>query len=177
MKHTKLRQLIREIIKEAYVDPKGQLKKFNADEFSGLDQEMALWISGVQRGFNLLKSAPQEAEVQKHINDLKIIANQIADILGWSTEEEIKVFLDKIPGDDVETKGIMAMVLGAYEYFSEQGDGALFDVFVFPHVQNKLGPELFGLMEGNINNFKRVLQNVKRTNLFRKLIAKVSRSK
>lgn len=147
MKHTKLRQLIREII-EATVDADGNLKGFSADEFGGdFDREFALWLSGIQRGFNALKSAPEEAQMQKHLKAIKELANEFADMLNWLTEEEIEKLFKQIPGDSVEDKGIVAVILGAMEHYEKQGDGALFDIFVMPHVQDKF-PPTDDLMEG-----------------------------
>jgi len=171
MKELKLRQLIRELIKEAYVDSKGELKRFNADEFGGdFDQEFALWVSGIQRGLNALKSAPEGAQIQKHLKALKEYANETADMLNWLTEEEIERLFNQIPGNSVEDKGIVGMIGGAMRYYEEQGDEFLFETFIVPHIQNKFpfmrDDNLGNLMEGLGKRLKDVGGMI--VNLFRK---------
>ena len=166
----KLRNLIREII-EAEIDADGNLKGFSADEFKGdFDQEFALWVSGIQRGFNALKSAPEGAQIQKHLKALKEYGNETADMLNWLTEEEIERLFKQIPGNSVEDKGIFAMIGGAMRYYEEQGDGFLFETFIAPHIQNKFpfmrDGNLGNLMEGLGKRLKDIGRMI--VNLFKK---------
>ena len=150
MKKQELRQLIREIIvAEISIGPDGSLKgaKDMFDDFEDLPEEFPAWYSGFQKGLNAIKSAPEGAQVQKHLKALKEYANETVDMLRWLNEEEIEGLFSKIPGDSIEDKGILAMLGGAMKHYEEQGDETLFNIFLAPHLQDQF-PPTDDLMEG-----------------------------
>ena len=150
MKKQELRKLIREIIvTEVSIGPDGSLKGANDmfDDFEDLPKEFPAWLSGFQKGLNALKSAPEGAQIQKHIKAIKEFANETVDTLRYLSPDEIKELLNKIPGDSVEDKGLIAMIGIAQNHYEEQGDGTLFNIFMMPHISDQF-PPTDNLMEG-----------------------------
>ena len=84
MKKQELRQLIREIIAaEVSIGPDGSLKGANDmfDDFDDLPKEFPAWYSGFQKGMNAIKSAPEGAQVQKHLKALRELGSETVDML------------------------------------------------------------------------------------------------
>jgi hypothetical protein len=150
MKKQELRQLIREIIvAEVSIGPDGSLKgaKGMFDDFEDMPKEFPAWYSGFQKGMNAIKSAPEGAQVQKHLKALRELGSETVDMLRFLAPDEIERLFSKIPGDSVEDKGIIAMIGIAQNHYEEQGEGFLFDTFVMPHIRDKF-PPTDDLMEG-----------------------------
>jgi len=158
MKKQKLRKLIREIIvAEVSIGPDGSLKGANDmfDDFEDLPKEFPAWLSGFQKGLNALKSAPEGAQIQKHLRAIRELANDTVDMLRFLAPDEIERLFSKIPGDSVEDKGLIALVGIAQNYYEEQGDGTLFNIFVMPHISDQF-PPTDNLMEGLSKRLKAV---------------------
>jgi len=147
--HAWHRKLAKQHLEEISIGPDGSLKGSNSmfDEFEDLPKEFPAWFSGFQKGMNAIKSAPEGAQVQKHLSAIKELANETVDMLRFLTPDEIKNLFSKIPGDSVEDKGLIAMIGIVQNHYEEQGDGVLFEIFLLPHISDKF-PPTDNLMEG-----------------------------
>lgn len=147
--HAWHRKLAKQRLEEISIGPDGSLKgaKDMFDDFEDLPEEFPAWLSGFQKGMNAIKSAPEGAQVQKHLRAIKELANETVDMLRFLSPDEIKGLLNKIPGDSVEDKGLIAMIGLVQNHYEEQGDGTLFNIFLMPHISDQF-PPTDDLMEG-----------------------------
>jgi len=143
MKHTKLRQLIREIIKEAYIDSKGELKRFKTiDDEEG--EGTTEWIAGLQRVINFLRSIPKLKELG-FTEPMVRIVKEIEEVIGFWVDgsEEKQQLLNSIPGDDIGQKAEMA-ALGTIM----QKHDMIFNLHIAPRL-TEFNPDLPGLDDGD----------------------------
>lgn len=129
MKHTKLRQLIKELIKEAYVDSKGELKRFKTiDDEEG--EGTTEWIAGLQRVANFLRSIPKLKELRFTEPMVRII-RELEHVIGFWVDgsEEKQQMLDSIPGDTIGQKAEVA-ALGAIMHKHDM----IFNLHVAPYL-------------------------------------------
>ena len=140
--HAWHRKLAKQRLEEVSIGPDGSLKGANDmfDDFDDLPKEFPAWVSGFQKGLNAIKSAPEGAQVQKHLRAIRELANETVDMLRYLSPDEIKGLFNKIPGDSVEEKGLIAMIGLAQNHYEEQGDGTLFSIFLAPHISDKFPP-------------------------------------
>jgi len=148
MKHIKLRQLIKELIKEAYVDSKGELKRFKTiDDEEG--EGTTEWIAGLQRVVNFLRSIPKLKELRFTEPMVRII-RELEHVIGFWVDgsEEKQQMLDSIPGDDIGQKAEMA-ALGTIM----QKHDMIFNLYVLPHLE-KFNPDLPGMYDDDDGLFE-----------------------
>ena len=155
--HAWHRKLAKQRLEEVSIGPEGSLKGANDmfDDFEDLPKEFPAWYSGFQKGMNAIKSAPEGAQVQKHLKALRELGSDTVDMLRFLAPDEIERLFSKIPGDSVEDKGLIAMIGIAQNHYEEQGDGDLFNIFMMPHISDQF-PPTDNLMEGLSKRLKAV---------------------
>lgn len=142
MKKSELRQLVRELIKEAYVDSKGELKRFKTiDDEEG--EGTTEWLGGLQRVINFIRSIPKLKELKftepmvRLIKEIELVYNFYVD----GSEEKTKM-LNSIPGNNIGQKAEMA-ALGTIMMEHDM----IFNLYILPHLE-KFNPDLPGLGAG-----------------------------
>lgn len=148
MKKAELRQLVREVIKEAYIDSKGELKRFksiDAEEGEGTTE----WLAGLQRVINLLRSIPKLKELKfaepmvRMVKELELVYNFFVD----GSEEKTKM-LNSIPGNNIGQKAEMS-ALGTIMVEHDM----IFNLYILPHLE-EFNPDLPGLMDDEDDLFE-----------------------
>lgn len=130
MKHSQVRQLVRELIKEAFVDASGNLSGFETP-----DEELGIgttdFFAGLENAINALKKIP-DLERRGMLGTFTRAINGLKELWEVSTEKERNVILSSIPGNNTVTKAeIMAFATIASKYDS------LFNIFVAPYLDGK----------------------------------------
>lgn len=147
MKKAELRQLVRELIKEAYVDSKGELKRFKTiddEEGKGTTE----WLGGLQRVVNFLRSIPKLKELGFTEPMVRIVKEleETWYYLGMGPEKS--KMINQIPGDNLGQKAEMA-ALGMIMH----GHDMIFNLHILPHLE-KFNPDLPGLMDDEDDLFE-----------------------
>lgn len=148
MKKVELRQLVREVIKEAFIDAKGELKRFKTiddEESKGTTD----WLAGLQRVINFLRSIPKLKELKfaepmvRMVKELELVYNFFEE-----GSEEKRKMINSIPGNTIGQKAEMS-ALGTIMVEHDM----VFNLYILPHLE-EFNPDLPGLMDDEDDLFE-----------------------